>query len=109
MVISNVPENFCAEPPRIGCAAPTEVALRSKNAATGTPFWIWVIEMDASVALSVVEVWAPFSVAVIGVPEVWPNDRITAALAGTASARVATRAAVASRAFFMGVSPDMRR
>ena len=81
LVISNVPENFCALPPRIGCAAPTDDALRSKNAATGTPFWIWVIEMDASVALSAVEVWAPFSVAVIGVPEVWPNDRITAALA----------------------------
>ena len=28
----NVPLNFCALPPRIGCAAPTDAALRSKNA-----------------------------------------------------------------------------
>ena len=78
----NVPLNFCALPPRIGCAAPTEAALRSKKAAVGLPFSIWVMEMVASVAVSVVAVCAPFSVAVIGVPAVWPNERMTAAWAG---------------------------
>ena len=90
LVIVKVPLNAWITCPATNNALLVLVAFRVRKALNGTPSAasIPVTVIMTSVPVMVVDVPAPFAVPVIvAAPPTWPNDKITPAVAGTATSR----------------------